>query len=170
MKQWNLCIIINLLFYTAIIQYEDSAYATTASYAPGTRQGAIKLGRGSNNGTGSSLQAVPTDSGWLLPSYWQSKSEWTKLSPTWRQRPHCPGPGAGPLCIFDMSHAWNWPELSPALLHGKQWPMEWEAFLPQSPSLLPSCARKIELKQRFALVSMIFVLASQFHVYPLRLA
>ena len=80
MKQWNLCIIINLLFYTAIIQYmsqllerqhftakmsrfrrywhlcnENSAYATIASYAPGTRQGAIKLRRGSNNGTGSSL-------------------------------------------------------------------------------------------------------------------
>ena len=81
MKQWNLCIIINLLFYTAIIQYmsqlletqhftakmtpfwrywhlcnENSAYATIASCAPSTRQGAIKLCRGSNNGTGSSLK------------------------------------------------------------------------------------------------------------------
>ena len=81
MKQWNLCIIINLLFYTAIIQYmsqllerqhftakmspfwrywhlcnENSAYATIASYAPSTRQGAIDLCRGSNNGTGSSLK------------------------------------------------------------------------------------------------------------------
>ena len=60
MKQWNLCIIINLLFYTAIIQYmsqllerqhftakmsrfrrywhlcnENSAYAAIASHAPG---------------------------------------------------------------------------------------------------------------------------------------
>ena len=80
MKQLNLCIVINLLFYTAIIQYmsqllerqhftakmspfwrywhlcnENSAYATIASCAPSTRQGAIKLCRGSNNGTGSSL-------------------------------------------------------------------------------------------------------------------
>ena len=77
MKQWNLCIIINLLFYTAITQYmslllerqhftaqmspfwrfwqlcnENSADAAIASCAPSPRQGAINLCRASDIGRG----------------------------------------------------------------------------------------------------------------------
>ena len=80
MKQWNLFVIINLLFYMAITQYmsqllerqhftakmspfwrfwhlcnDNSAYAAIASCAPSPRQGAINLCRGSDIGRGTLL-------------------------------------------------------------------------------------------------------------------